>query len=333
MYDNVTYPMKDNRISVLRFLACLLIVNSHCGDLYPVSLLAVGGGQGNIIFFMISGYCLANIKTDFIQWIAKRYKKILPITVLTLLLRILFVDGFTNAAKMPLHAMLKKYIDLYWFVFVIMCYYIVFFFIFKNFSKPKIIIVTCLYVMAYILSYFVFLDISRFSVEPEGFAPFKVLFYFGPFVCGGIIRLYRDAYPEKDEASEVKKLFLFAAGGVAGLLIWAVEYMNILVYGKGYRFQFLIHLGIFMFGTCLLLFTLTLKEKYFCLNSKAGRAIELIGDSTLAIYLVQVSFKPILSGISFPFNAVLFWVISICGGCLYNFIYQKLIGIVFHNNV
>ena len=42
---------KDNRIVVLRFLACLLITNSHCGDLYPISLLAIGGGQGKRYFF------------------------------------------------------------------------------------------------------------------------------------------------------------------------------------------------------------------------------------------------------------------------------------------
>ncbi len=329
MHDNVIYPNKDNRISILRFLACLLIVNSHCGDLYPVSLLAIGGEQGNVIFFIISGYCLANIKTNFIQWTAKRYKKILPITIVALLLRILFVDGFTNIVKMPLHMILKKYIDLYWFVFAIMCYYIVFYIIFKNTSKLKIIIIALLYIMSYVSIYIIFLDLSKFCVELEGFAPFKVLFYFGPFISGGIIRLYWDMYLETNKASTSKKISYFAIGIIVGLSIWAIEYINILIYGMYYHFQFLIHMGILIFGICLLLFMLSLKEKYFNLNSQIGHYMEFIGDSSLAIYLIQVSFKPIFSIMTFPLNAILFWIISICGGCLYNFMYQKIINVVF----
>lgn len=333
MHDNILYPIKDNRISFLRFVACLLIVNSHCGDLYPISLLAIGGGQGNVIFFIISGYCLANIETNFIRWIAKRYKKILPITLFTLLLRILLVDGVTNVLKMPLDMTIKKYIDLYWFVFAIMIYYIVFFLFFSKKSKLKIITIIILYIVSYFLIYFIFLDIDKFSIELEGFSPFKVLFYFGPFVSGGIIRLCYDKIFDKNKTLFSPKRFFLVTGIIIGLLIWAMEYVNILIYGKYYHLQFLIHLGIFIFGISLLLFVLDFNYNTFYISKKLGYYIELIGNSTLAIYLIQVSFKPFFLNMDFPTNAILFWIISICGGCLYNFMFQKLINACVKSNI
>ena len=117
---------KDNRIVVLRFLACLLITNSHCGDLYPISLLAIGGGQGNVIFFVLSGYCLANINIGFREWIKKRANRILPATIIFLLLRIILIDGKSEFANTDFSVLIKRYVDLYWFVFaiVVLCYFL-----------------------------------------------------------------------------------------------------------------------------------------------------------------------------------------------------------------
>ena len=47
---------------------------------------------------MLSGYCLANIKLDFGQWI-KRYIKIIPITFSVMLLRVNIIDGFLKGLK------------------------------------------------------------------------------------------------------------------------------------------------------------------------------------------------------------------------------------------
>lgn len=128
---------KDNRIVVLRFLACLLITNSHCGDLYPISLLAIGGGQGNVIFFVLSGYCLANINIGFREWIKKRANRILPATIIFLLLRIILIDGKSEFANTDFSVLIKRYVDLYWFVFAILLYYVIFYFAIKGQSIKK----------------------------------------------------------------------------------------------------------------------------------------------------------------------------------------------------
>lgn len=47
-------------VSLIRFIATVLITNSHYDDLYPqgYSFLSTGGMIGNALFFWVSGYTL-----------------------------------------------------------------------------------------------------------------------------------------------------------------------------------------------------------------------------------------------------------------------------------
>ena len=47
-------------IYFLKTVAALFITNSHFDKLYPVAALSIGGGIGNTIFFLISGFCLSS---------------------------------------------------------------------------------------------------------------------------------------------------------------------------------------------------------------------------------------------------------------------------------
>lgn len=100
----------------------------HRGDLYPISLLAIGGEQGNVIFFVLSGYCLANINIEFKEWIKKRVNRILPATLFFLLLRIIIIDREFVFSNTDFLVLIKRYVDLYWFVFTILLYYIILYF-------------------------------------------------------------------------------------------------------------------------------------------------------------------------------------------------------------
>lgn len=313
---------KDDRISVLRCLACLFIINSHCGDLYPVSLLAVGGAQGNIIFFVISGYCLANIALPFGVWIKKRVMKILPSTIFFLVVRILLVDGIRMLKNMSVEIVVMRYVDLYWFVFAILIYYVIFYIALKRRNKIFIAVLLGVYVCAYIVCYIFLLDISEFSVELEGFSPFKVLFYFGPFYTGGVIRLLLE---RRLKALDTNCRGLCALGMILGLAVWAVEYSCILLLGEWYGFQFLIHVGIFVFGISTLLFILSIPKDKLKISGRFGDCVRLIGDSTLAVYLIQVTLKPLCLNFEFPVNAFLFWFVALAGGCFYNVMNKKLI--------
>ena len=52
-------------ITFLRAFAACIITNSHYTGVYPLEIIANGGLIGNVLFFAVSGYCLANIKTNF----------------------------------------------------------------------------------------------------------------------------------------------------------------------------------------------------------------------------------------------------------------------------
>ena len=79
----VNLLMRMASISFLRTLAALIIINSHCSALYPMAALACGGAFGNSLFFLMSGFLLANIKLDFFSWIKKRYIRLyIPIFLL-----------------------------------------------------------------------------------------------------------------------------------------------------------------------------------------------------------------------------------------------------------
>ena len=71
-------------ITVLRALAACLITNSHYTGIYPTDMIANGGLIGDVIFFAVSGYCLYNVKGNFIKWYGKRLIRCyLPVWVIT----------------------------------------------------------------------------------------------------------------------------------------------------------------------------------------------------------------------------------------------------------
>ena len=65
-------------IDYIKCLACVLIINSHLTSLYPRQLyfLSMGGYFGNSLFFFSSGYCLAHIKGNFLNWYRRRFTRV-----------------------------------------------------------------------------------------------------------------------------------------------------------------------------------------------------------------------------------------------------------------
>lgn len=62
-------------IEFLRAFATVLVANSHFKGVYPNDIFSFGGGFGLGIFYLISGYLLANIKpnTSFPKWYSKNW--------------------------------------------------------------------------------------------------------------------------------------------------------------------------------------------------------------------------------------------------------------------
>ena len=115
-------------IYLLKFLAIILITNSHFKPIYTGSLvpLAFGGAMGCSIFFFVSGYTLALSKKDnFWKWIGRRYLRIYPTAWLYFLL--------TGVMFGEWHSSWQNWVFLNstWFLSAIVTFYLLFFFVSK----------------------------------------------------------------------------------------------------------------------------------------------------------------------------------------------------------
>lgn len=298
---------REEFITILKVLACIFITNSHCRDIYPLYFLAWGGCFGNAIFFLVSGYCLADIKTGFGEWYRKRLGRILPSVVGIVCIDIFFVEGVAAVCRMPPGEILIHYINKYWFVFAILLCYIIFYALFKNGGNIKILFV---YLIIYGAAYVFLVDKTAFHVEPGGFDLFKVYFYLGVMMAGGILRLRRDIF---ERLLNLKPVCLFA-GLAMSLLLWTVAYFTTAVLGKALSWQFLVHVGVYFFAIWIMLIV-----KRYCRFRQEGAVwINRIAGSALEIYLVQATFKRFIIIFPFPVNLVLFYFLAVGGGMLYH---------------
>ena len=159
----------------------------------------------------------------------------------------------------------------------------------------------------YALAYMVLVDGRSFIAEEEGFGLLKVVNYFGVMLLGGVIG--------RSESSRVRAVGVENGGarrmliaptvvGMLGLALWASEYIQILVFNRGFSMQYLIHVGNALFGVACLNMALIVDE--FFPEIHLPRWLRCIADSTLEIYLVQVTIRPLFNGASFLFSPILF---------------------------
>ena len=85
-------------VTVLRALAAMIITNAHYVGVYPTDLIANGGLLGDVIFFAVSGFCLANPKLGFFRWYGKRISRIYPqVWLITLLYALIGIFSFAES--------------------------------------------------------------------------------------------------------------------------------------------------------------------------------------------------------------------------------------------
>ena len=148
--------MKYIELSTLRILAVLLIVNSHLSLFYNYEYLATGGAIGNAIFFLISGiglsYSLSKKKIRYFSWLKKRYLRIYPklITIVLFYISIGFII-VNNISEFFLKLIFPVE---FWFLPVISYFYLVIYFIIKNFSIEKIKKIFIIIFIIYLICYF-----------------------------------------------------------------------------------------------------------------------------------------------------------------------------------
>ena len=97
---------------------------------------------------------------------------------------------------------------------------------------------------------------------------------------------------------------------------WGVLYTFLLVLHKLYSVQFLVQMLVGLFTVAIFLICNILKESFTISSDIFNTLVNRISDSTLEIYLVQVTFIKCAFGFPFPINWIIFWMIALIGGSL-----------------
>lgn len=295
----------------LRFVAILLITNSHLDKLYPVSAMATGGQLGNSLFFMLSGFGLAasyRRKGDvFWPWLQRRLSRIYP-SVLLVALTAAVITGAVFEWGVVDYVRHLLWPTEYWFVAAIVCFYVPFFWLMMLRSKIVFLVLIGLLFLPYFYFYFTVLDLSRFSVE-DGY--FKWIFYFQVMLLGGFLA-NRDVVTKPITSPGRNTVLL-------GLFVMAYFGIKLMV-AKGVltELQFLIHWLTFPIMVFSLFAMDTHLVKARIMKSVAAPFIALVAGATLEIYLLQkyVYGNSFVSALAFPGNVAVFWPAVIAGAIL-----------------
>lgn len=308
-------------LDALKLLACLLITNSHCRSIYPWYFLAIGGGHGNGLFFVISGFLLANIKLPFGEWMKKRVRRIVPMTLFFALIAVFLTEGLDYMRSLGFAKAVALIVNKYWFAVAIMLYYPIYYFIFASKARETAWLSFFVYVAGYFVLYMFAVDKTVFSIELEGFAPFKVYFYFGVMLAGGLLRRILERHAAMNSVKKTRVVSFLAA--LAAFVLWAAVYAMISLKGVGLSIQCLIHVGVMAFSVAMLVLASTFR-RFRLPDSSPGRFVRLASASTLEIYLVQVTIQRYAEALPFPLSWAAFFIAAFAGGILVHTLADRL---------
>ncbi len=171
-----------NNTNFLRVMAIALVINSHMDSLYPrkFAFLASGGMMGNALFFMLSAWGLIlSMKAHprgFADWYGRRIERIYHavwVAVVLLSFPIGIHNGWIRLDNL-LDELNKFFYPPFWFLQALMIYYVIVYFVIRNYSVKRLLYVALPVLAFYVLYYVRWLDLTAFSVEGT---PFRLIFY------------------------------------------------------------------------------------------------------------------------------------------------------------
>lgn len=297
-----------NAVSILKFIATILITNSHFGVLYPkgYEFLATGGTIGNSIFFFLSGYTLYFSNKDSIaKWILKRYLRvIIPIWIFNILL-IIIGDSIT-----PISFLYPRY----WFLQAIIVFYPFFLLIIK-YLKGYLFQAISLVLIIYIL--FFFYNTHNMWIVETTSNPTKLhwIYYFSIMLFGA----YVASKPvENEQKNNLNLLFL--------LILVPMYYIfkYIVISRSLYNIQFL--LPIFLFLICYCSFITIRNLPVYRINSKI---MLKISELTLEIYIVQFLIIRFTEKLTFPIGYIASVILILLASYILNYLTVKIKNFLF----
>lgn len=307
-------------IVLLRALAAILITNAHYTGVYPTDLIANGGLLGDVLFFAVSGYCLANTNGGFGKWYLRRFIRIyVPTWVMTLIYMVLgayVVTGWQDMVKFflwPTH---------WHFVASIILLYIPLFFVSKyvEMNNRNYFLISGSLMLVQLLLYFLVYDKSYYHIDNVREPMIEFLFFHAMLL--GLHFRWRSA-----NNTENKGLILYKLG-VGTLLIITYFASKMLFVKMPALSEYQILNQIVLLALLYVLFDLfrQLETKLKRVEqSKPWRCVEFIANRTLEIYLVQYVILDYCKIGPFPLNWIILTTTILLSAIILRWISQQII--------
>lgn len=279
-------------ITFLRAIASAVITNSHYTGIYPTDLIANGGLLGDVLFFAVSGFALANIKMSFLRWYTRRIVRIYPVVwIITAIYLLLGLYSF-NELNFAQYFLYPTY---YHFIASIVFLYIPFYFVMKI-EKLRVNInwVMLGVFIIQLIVYLLFYDKTIYHIDNVRQPMIRFLF-FETMLLGAYFRINDKKY--KDIKSLLSWIIMFILIG-----IYFSSKMVFVKYNNLSQFQIINQFILFTLLYFILRSFASIDNALMKLPIKIKSIVSFIANITLEIYLVQYVIVPNLSHLIFPLN-------------------------------
>lgn len=270
-------------IVLVRALAAVLITNSHYIGVYPTDLIANGGLLGDVLFFAVSGFCLANSKgSSFGKWYFKRFIRIyFPMWMIRIVYILMGVFVITGLKSLFEYFIFPR--DWH-FISSIILLYVPLFFISryvemnkKNYMRIAIGLF-CIQMLLYLLVY----DYSFYHIDAVNEPMIEFLFF-----QSMLLGLH---YRHKCEIENVEKPLIWWKIGlcfILGVLYFASKMIFVKV-SSAAPYQILNQIVLWVLLYAVFDAFMNLENRLSKFQSGwVWKFIKFISDRTLEIYLVQ----------------------------------------------
>lgn len=290
-------------IDILKFLAAILITNSHMDLLYSkFSFLATGGTIGDVLFFFCSGFTLFMKPlnpgfSNFLNWYKRRINRIYPTVIAVALITCIFWGNERNIVEIFLYGG-------GWFVQCIMIYYIVFYFL-GVYAKNKLFYVIVLISLGTCFWFFSIERSQGFNMYGGESGYLKWFLYSVYMLQGAIAGMNMNnlkVNPKKDLILLFVSLICFYSLYILPRKIYAIEFLQV------FNFIPLMGITLYLYKVC----TSDWVKKVYN-NKYIYFIVRLIGGLCLEIYLIQSSLFTDKMNSLFPLNLVIMLLIIVVG--------------------
>lgn len=302
-------------ITFLRALGATLITNAHYVGVYPNDIIANGGLLGDVIFFAVSGFSLANIKDKFKNWYLKKIIRIYPVIIIITLIYMILGQYKLGEWSLAEYFIYPTY---YHFVASIIVLYIPFYIVLKNnWLSMRIPYVILVIFLIQLILYIFFYDKNYYHIDVVREPMIRFLFFYS-MLLGAYFRKNSELYLNKNKKRNwIVVIILFIL--YFGSKLFFVEHEIF----SNYQIINQVLLFILLY---FIFWSFSGIDNYLeKLPKKIKNNIQLISSITLEIYAVQYVIIPKFSKVVFPFNWIIITILIIGSAYLLKIVSKEVI--------